>query len=110
MVAVAGGKGLCGRMGTGCIMGLFAVSRKGVLVRTSTNASSAATSSVVTVKTFDLPASFLCILLEIWSELVAQSVLHDAVVDHDIRGRRSDILDGSLKICDDGLRQEGIVR
>ena len=107
MVAVACGKGLCGRMGTGCMMGLFAVSRKGVLVRTSTNASSAATSSVVTVKTFDLPASFLCILLEIWS---AQSVLHDAVVDHDIRGRRSDILDGSLKICDDGLRQEGIVR
>ncbi len=26
MVAVAGGKGLCGRMGTGCITGFFAVS------------------------------------------------------------------------------------
>ena len=44
MVAVAGGKGLCGRMGTSCMTGLFAVSRKGVLVRTSTNASSAARS------------------------------------------------------------------
>ena len=45
MVAVAGGKGLCGRMGTSsCMTGLFVVSRKGVLVRTSTNASSAARS------------------------------------------------------------------
>ena len=65
----------------------------------------------VTVKTFDLAASFFCILLGIWSELVdEQSVLHDTIVNHDVRGRRSDIQDGPLKICDDELRQKGIVR
>ena len=58
------------------------------------------------MKTFDLAASFFCILLGIWSELVEQSVLHDTIVNHG----RSNIQDGPLKICDDGLRQKGIVR
>jgi hypothetical protein len=58
-------------------------------------------SSVVTVETFDIAASFFYILLGIWSELIEQSVLHGTIVDHDVRGQRSDILDSSLKICCD---------
>ncbi len=67
-------------------------------------------SSVVTVEAFDLAPGFCCVLLGIWSKLVEQSVLHDTIVNHDVCGRRSDILDGPLQICDDGLRQKGIVR
>ena len=41
-VAVIGGTGRCGLMGTGCMMGLLDVSRTGVFVRTSTSESNAA--------------------------------------------------------------------
>ncbi len=41
-LAVGGGTSLCGLMGTGCITGLLAVSRTGVLDNTSTNESWAA--------------------------------------------------------------------
>ncbi len=60
-------------------------------------------SSMVTVEAFDLAPCFCCVLLGVWSKFVEQSVLHDTIVDHDIRGRRGDVLDGSLEICDDGL-------
>ncbi len=78
-------------------------------MRTSTNASSAARKMSHPMKAFNLAPSFCCILLGIRSELVEQSVLHGTIVNHDVRGRRNDVLDGSLKICDDGLRQESIV-
>ncbi len=41
-VAVTGGTGRCGLMGTGCMMGLLDVSRTGVFVRTSISESNAA--------------------------------------------------------------------
>ena len=67
LVAVTGGTGRCGLMGTGCMMGLLDVSRTGVFVRTSTNESNAA---MVTVKALDLSPCLFGVFLGVRSKLI----------------------------------------
>ena len=58
-------------------------------------------SFMVTVEAFYLASCFFGVLLGVGSEFVKQSIIHDAVVGHDV-GRWLDyVLDIPLEICDD---------
>ena len=60
--------------------------------------------SMISMEALQFASSFFGILLGVWSKLVEQALLHDAIMGHDIGCRQGDILDGSLEICNDGLR------
>ena len=97
-VAVVGDISRWGLIGTGCMTGLLAVSRTGVLVRTLTRA------SMIPMEALQLASGFFGILLGVGPELVEQPLLRDAIVGHDVGCRQDDVLYGPLEICNDALR------
>ena len=110
-VAVAWGMGRWGLIGTGCMTGLLEVSRTGVLLgkdfdKGVKSCQVDVPASMISMEALQFASSFFGILLGVWSKLVEQALLHDAIMGHDIGCRRGDILDGPLEICNYGLGQE----